>query len=385
MSVARFRNHKPRHFSRPSLWAVAIVGILVVAGLLSGTVVVHRVARPGALSVLDSTGQASTSVCNPTALFHREWTTQSGINTAESAANALSSPGFQSLLRDLGVSRTTAYSSTYFLWQFGSNCTPRLQSINAVFFSRASNLTIQVTVSESPSDFAISNVTIEPGMPGNTVSSSSNPYWTGYYVITSSGPNAAWNVPTEHSYAGCSACDTDFWVGQTRVWGGDTGIAQTGTEELLYLVPGYGWLWEYYGWYEYYTNSGSTETNCLGIHAGDEVDAGTWYTNGQYYTGITNYRSGQSCTTNRWMSMGSPLYAWWIDEQQINPNGGNFGTPWFSTVTLQYVEYGAWTDLLQGTTLSDLTQDEYTGLGPMTYDNSSCAWGFSCFSVYFTG
>lgn len=327
------------------------------------------------------------SGCNPTSILHQEWNAESEIDTTDAMANATKSPALQNLLEELGVQDGATYSSSFFLWSIGLNCVSSLQSINVVFTPRNSVSTFDIVVRETPVDFAISAVTVRSATPANNaLSSSSSAHWTGYIASTSSGPNGQWIVPSESLWSGCSsACETDIWVGQTAENGGASGIAQVGTDDFVEETP-IGVYHDYFAWYEYYSPTSNSEQECFPVSVGDDVNAGTWYLDGQYYTGLTDITSAQSCTQNQAMSMGAPNWANWIDEQQVNPNGGNFGTPQFSTVTVQYVEYGAWTDLLEDTDLYNITQASYTGLGAMTYDTSpSCASGFSCFTDYFTG
>jgi len=115
------------------------------------------------------------------------------------------------------------------------------------------------------------------------------------------------------------------------------------------------------------------------------MSASTYYSGGVYYSGIWDGSSGDGCTSQYQMSMGAPLYANWLDEQQVNPSDTNvrFTTPSFNRVLFQDMGVGSQEDLL---TLphSGIESSVNIGLGPLTFGNASCAAFWSCFTTYYT-
>ena len=90
------------------------------------------------------------------------------------------------------------------------------------------------------------------------------------------------------------------------------------------------------GWYQSIPPQ-TGEQSCYPVNPGDEMSASTYYSGGVYYSGIWDGSSGDGCTSQHQMWMGAPLYANWIDEQQVNPSDTNvrFTTPSFNKVLFQ--------------------------------------------------
>jgi len=88
---------------------------------------------------------------------------------------------------------------------------------------------------------------------------------------------------------------------------------------------------------------------------------------------------GESCSESQASSLG-PNGAKFIEEQQLNNDGGLFGTPPFTQILFDELGIGT-SGNLPSYLYGELTGSEYTEVGPLQYGGSGCVPEWSCFTV----
>jgi hypothetical protein len=305
---------------------------------------------------------------------------ESKIDTTAAVHNAERSTLLESLAVRLNPGGGFTYSTTFFLWDFGESCKQTLQSVNVVFtlFGSASP-SLRLVVTETPADLTVDGISIEMNAARSAVAE-----WSGWYLYSSGEPGGSWKVPTLSMASQCISygCDVDLWIGQTNEYGGTNGIAQTGTDSYVEEIPGCCTYFTQYAWYEFWP--AGTQT-CFNVNPGDSVSATTEYLGSdEYYTYLSDGTSGHSCSSTATMSMGSPTYANFIEEQQTDPSCGClYGTPPFTQVLFNQLGIGSNDDLLdyshyQFTNSADVT------VGPLEFGGMGCVAEWSCFTLSYS-
>ncbi len=314
------------------------------------------------------------------------------LSFSSELAAAFDSLPFEVVAAHGGPTESLRYSSTYFLWNLGSGCALSMQSLHVVFALSGPSGSEQLVVAENPHDYEVTGADLEiPNSQSYASSTSSGSGWSGWGVEASGEPGGDWKVPTLSLSSKCDTpgCDLDLWIGQTHVYGGGngasgTGIAQTGTDQILVInnlgTPSY----DYFTWYEFYQNSNSAETSCFETYPGDAISATTEYLGGEdYYTYISDGTLGEACSATASMSMGSPSYAWFMEEQQVDSSGGLYATPPFTAVWFNDLGIGTNGDLPGYSTFNVTSASDVMDHG-LQYGSANCVMFWSCFEETYT-
>lgn len=344
------------------------VGILrsTTMVLLASTALflLNLVAPASALAVTAS----SPSACPSLELSNQAWEREAQIDQTRAAGLASGSSVFQDVVSNLGTGVSVSLENTFDLWHVDtSTCTPVLNSVDVVFGATTSSVFDTIVVSENPLLTFVENLTIQSDAALGGTPSAAYGLWTGWIAETSGYVDAEWTVPTISASSGCyNGCSISFWVGQTASYGGGSGISQTGTYQQEELIPGFGWYYVQWAWYEFWPNN-PYEVNCFPVAHGDVITAESNYYNGQYWTSVWDASQQEGCTANQGMSMGAPTYANWIGEDPVQyPCDCNWPTPPFTTMQFTGMTTGSGGDI-GSLPHSSITQATNVALGPLNY------------------
>ncbi|MGH2637758.1 MAG: hypothetical protein ACRDF4_00485 [Rhabdochlamydiaceae bacterium] len=284
---------------------------------------------------------ASSSASDPCSSAFAQDNSDPSIFSNPAAINlALNSPE----LKSATAGSSLTYSSTFHLFHYdlttGGSCT--LQSVNVVFdMSNGS----QAVVSENPTSTQVVGVSLQTGNPNygpnpssnNAAFPDTNTNWAGYtYNDVQGSAYSTWIQPTakpDCPYVGGDSCGVSFWVGQTAQYDGQNGIAQGGSEGLIYVTVRCCHLNIVYDiWYEYWIPNQPSSTSCHTINAGDTVATSVVYDYNLGYYDIDVTGGGWGCITSQQMSMGQPYYSQFVAEwpTAVGWHPENFGSVTFS-------------------------------------------------------